>query len=555
MDYITAAKIRHYSKNRASEISKLVKEKLDSNICFIAPEFLCIFYDTLTKEPCCYWNNAVYRQTYSQLDTLFKENSTPIFFYDELIEHFLIGYHTYQQITNIINDLEKLNDSHEIKNRLYRIPTYISIVEGCLTNLFRFILLVLDQTSSKDFSSQKKLAPICEALQRNGFDLLVKDVNVNIRNAINHGGVIFKENGKVIEFLYNENRQLMVLSVNAYEIDQLINKVYDVAGGVLLGISQFLNEHITSITVDRTGEFFAPFCLLGMELSIPSIRCKSISGLPENKQINLDFYIENTDRAFLFQTAIELVILVYSKYSDYKQYMVSFSNERLQSSWIRFTNQDVFDMINKKREFSDVVTDIIQRKDCLIWNVSTEEIDLQEVKYFRFPNYSCSNFKINRVEDASLPDKKRIRAHLFIGHITDKKEILEIIQQSISWLKNVKNPPSPTLPHKYGTMEADSLYIKVYREDSRKNKEMYPNNKNFVCFVDYNLNGETTLENGGVFESLWRQFYHEKIGNIQIAWREGKYDIVRKAVSVGRNDICPCGSGKKYKKCCIKKEV
>ncbi|WP_367566907.1 SEC-C metal-binding domain-containing protein [Lacrimispora sp.] len=58
-----------------------------------------------------------------------------------------------------------------------------------------------------------------------------------------------------------------------------------------------------------------------------------------------------------------------------------------------------------------------------------------------------------------------------------------------------------------------------------------------------------------MFESLWRQFYHEKTGNIQIAWREGKYDIVRKAVSVGRNDICPCGSGKRYKKCCIKKEV
>jgi preprotein translocase subunit SecA len=26
--------------------------------------------------------------------------------------------------------------------------------------------------------------------------------------------------------------------------------------------------------------------------------------------------------------------------------------------------------------------------------------------------------------------------------------------------------------------------------------------------------------------------------------------IVRKAEKVGRNDLCPCGSGKKYKKCC-----
>ncbi len=30
--------------------------------------------------------------------------------------------------------------------------------------------------------------------------------------------------------------------------------------------------------------------------------------------------------------------------------------------------------------------------------------------------------------------------------------------------------------------------------------------------------------------------------------------IVRPATKVGRNDPCPCGSGKKYKKCCIGKE-
>jgi preprotein translocase subunit SecA len=30
-----------------------------------------------------------------------------------------------------------------------------------------------------------------------------------------------------------------------------------------------------------------------------------------------------------------------------------------------------------------------------------------------------------------------------------------------------------------------------------------------------------------------------------------KVSVVKKAdASVGRNDLCPCGSGKKYKKCC-----
>nr|WP_225218356.1 SEC-C metal-binding domain-containing protein [Planococcus wigleyi] len=28
------------------------------------------------------------------------------------------------------------------------------------------------------------------------------------------------------------------------------------------------------------------------------------------------------------------------------------------------------------------------------------------------------------------------------------------------------------------------------------------------------------------------------------------YEITEDSVKVGRNDPCPCGSGKKYKKCC-----
>lgn len=35
----------------------------------------------------------------------------------------------------------------------------------------------------------------------------------------------------------------------------------------------------------------------------------------------------------------------------------------------------------------------------------------------------------------------------------------------------------------------------------------------------------------------------------------GEKPIVREEPKVGRNDLCPCGSGKKYKKCCGKGKV
>lgn len=45
-------------------------------------------------------------------------------------------------------------------------------------------------------------------------------------------------------------------------------------------------------------------------------------------------------------------------------------------------------------------------------------------------------------------------------------------------------------------------------------------------------------------------FSEEKRHEIQKAYKESK--IVRNMEKVGRNDLCPCGSGKKYKKCCGK---
>lgn len=107
------------------------------------------------------------------------------------------------------------------------------------------------------------------------------------------------------------------------------------------------------------------------------------------------------------------------------------------------------------------------------------------------------------------------------------------------------------MKQKHGLMEADSLYINVYKKDYRRNKELIHNNENFVCFVDYNSVERTTLKSGGLPERIWNKLHHEKIGNLEIAWREGRY-FTRNSIKINRNEPCPCGSGIKYKKCCGK---
>lgn len=553
LDFLDASRQWYYGNFNSGDILEKVNNAISRNIVVCRPELICILADMVSKEPCVYWNREVFEATEKNLQNIVQQGK-PIIIDEDIFELFLAGYNTYMQITNVINDLSGVNDSPAMKNRQYRIPTYVSIVEGCMTNLYRFIALLLNQISEKDYASTYKLKPLCEILNKNGFNALTDAVDINIRNAINHGGILFREDGKRIDFHYTENRRSVSCSLMDYEFEQLINKVYDMASAIVLGITVFLNNNWNVIRVNGSEKSFVAFSLFGMKLSIPTIRCRYISEVPACNQLNAVFWIANSDRAYISQTAIQLAMLIYSEYNDFDKYLISFSNERLANSWLRFTNQEVYDMMNRKREIPEVFKEVINNKEVVIFNPSTEQIDLQKIKYFRFPNYQSDSYKINQIEDASLTDRKRLRCHLYIGNISSKEEIMAIIRESIEWLKTVKNVDSPTIHRKNGEMEADSLYINVYRYDARQNKELYPNNQNFVCFVDYNLTGETTLVNGSLPSIIWKQLYHEKIGKMDIAWREAKYAI-RHISKIGVNAPCPCGSGKKFKKCCKGKVI
>ena len=553
MDYLFFAEQSYYSEDNSNTILEKAKELTSCNITDIKHELLCIFNDIINNEPSCYWDKDVFITTEKNLQNLIQQG-VPIIINDEIFELFLSGYNAYMQVTNVINDLSGVNDSHTMKNRQYRLPTYVSIVEGCLTNLYHFITLLLDQVSDKDYKSTYQLKSLCEILNKNDYNALTKSVDINIRNAINHGGVIFHMDGAEINFHYNEQRRSVSRIVKAYDFDKLINDVYDTASAIVLGITVFLNNNWNLISIDKSEKSFVSLNLLAMELSIPAIRCRYISEAQYFNQLNAEFLIANTERAYIMQTAIKLAMMIYSHYDDYDKYYISFSNERLATSWVRFTNQEVSDIINRKREMADIVTDVLRKKEALIFNPSTETINLQEIKYFRFPNYQCDSYKINHIEDASLCDRKRLKCHLYIGDVTNKETMIKIIKESIDWVKTLKNVDSPTIHQKNGNMEADAVYINVYRYDTRQNKELFPNNQNFVCFVDYNASGETTLINGGITHQIWSQLNHEKIDKMFIAWRERKY-LTNHISKVGVNSPCPCGSGKKFKKCCKGKGI
>lgn len=553
MNYFETLKKLYYNNSNIENIKQQIQKTLNFTN-EINNETLYIFHKILTSKPCYYYDKDVYKQTKNNLEKLYLNNPTTIKFNNDILEHYLIAYHTYSQITDIINDLSELNNNTIIKNRMYRLPTYISIVEGCLTNLFKVITLLINFTTSKDFASQKKLRPLCEILRNNEFELLQNNIQIDIRNAINHGGVIFADNGGTITFRYNSKGKSEQIDLSTYEFDELINNVYDSSSAIILGITHFLNDHIELISIDKHCNSYIAFEMFALELSIPGVYCEFINEAKlSNKQLNIQVFTDNTDEDFLLQTVIELAALSYNNFPNYDKYDIFFRSERLQTNFVEFSKTQVLNMINGSISPQDTIRESINNNEVMFIPPSTEDIDLQEIKYYIYPNFSSDKFKITNIRNASTQEYRRLRANLFIGDIIDKQEILEIIYQSIYWLKNVKSMPSPTIPQKHGTMDADALYISIFKSDSRHNKQLFPSNDNFVCFVDYSKDGKTHLPHGGIPESLWKSFHHEQIGNIAFAWRENKYIIRANKNKIGRNDPCPCGSGLKYKKCCGKK--
>jgi preprotein translocase subunit SecA len=66
------------------------------------------------------------------------------------------------------------------------------------------------------------------------------------------------------------------------------------------------------------------------------------------------------------------------------------------------------------------------------------------------------------------------------------------------------------------------------------------------------------LERRRALEQKDRDYKHAKVAGINddesesVSQRDNVKPVVREGPKVGRNDQCPCGSGKKYKHCCGK---
>ena len=116
----------------------------------------------------------------------------------------------------------KVGESDQIKKtRLYRLPLYSTLLEGCLSNFMRAIISIVETISDKDYSSQVNLGSLCEILKKLGFSKISDVISLRIRNAISHGrvNVIGAQASEITFHSQERSDNLVMLSVMATSLN------------------------------------------------------------------------------------------------------------------------------------------------------------------------------------------------------------------------------------------------------------------------------------------------------------------------------------------------
>lgn len=498
-----------------------------------------------TKEPCIYYSKDAKIEIENNLEIMNTENDNNLIITTEMLENLYVALEAYKQITEIIRDLKRMNYSEDIKNRMYRLPTYTNIVEGCLSNLYRFLILCINQNSEKDFYNQKKLGAMIPILIKYNFILSTQPVDVNLRNAINHGGVYFTSEGKKIHFKYSKGQETILDEKSYFDFDELIEQNYDLIGGIILGLFNFITAHQDNIYFEEINKQEISLKNIAFFLSSPTLTCLDINDSSiDHRQLNCVFHTKETNRGILVQYAIIYSVLLYSQFPNYQDYFINFDVPYLLLSWVRFSKDDVEKMIKNDSNFDlpKLITEVTNQGNIIISDPSAEKISDNNNKTHFFKPIENNIYQVRDIENVSLENEKRISAKMYVGNSINRDDLLRTIDSAVSDLKTLENNPFSSHDSKYGTMDADAVLIAVYEEDERKNKGINLENKNFICFVEFRPSAKFTMKIG----PDWVNFNHEFIYPYKISWRKKRF---YKENQLGRNDPCPCKSGKKYKKC------
>ena len=498
------------------------------------------------------WDRSVFLEAYRRMATIAQCCGTEEA--DEFLNHLFTSFQTFRQLLPSLDILWSGGLDAVTRTRMLAIPAYTTLIEGCYSNLARAILVPLSRSTGKNYTAQNKLGPITDALRSNSFPLLAAVSDTNVRNAINHGGVnVINASGFgscAVKFTYTEHGERRYETMNSSLLEAELFTKADALRGALLGAFAAIDAQDTSGWIDSIADEHVRLMLKGFALGSEDLWCLDANATTANPQLNLTFETKKTDRIRLYVEAERIFAEAAIALPGYNRYLLAFSNPRLAANFLRAEREDIEKFLTAGREAGQLVQSIIERGEVMWFEPNDEDVNLAEALFHVFPFYDDGEMSILDVEDVSGDDRKRLKAKVFTCGKQSRTDVINIAKRAIAWVKELHNPPSPRMRVKHGDMPADCVYLDIYRDELDSNRSLAEGNENFICEVEYCPNEEFRLTGKNGFIAYIYNNAEWVDRNTKILWRDRGNLTRNNRGKVGRNDPCPCGSGRKYKKCC-----
>lgn len=202
--------------------------------------------------------------------------------------------------------------------------------------------------------------------------------------------------------------------------------------------------------------------------------------------------------------------------------------------------------------------------DCLIGNLATEGFN--DILYNTYNGdldllkRSIRNSDINEYVRCAMLD---VMGQLYLDDKLERKELQDFIRELVHEKKEI----GEYIYNRLATMICDCHFVDMLPEirwlykadrieefvigkydDCVDMMFQYSPYKERFCKTSVKAAG---LRSWAMFEQEPREQLDDKVLGDFIRKVDADYNRKNKEIKVGRNDPCPCGSGKKYKKCCL----
>lgn len=518
--------IEDWEKENETDLAKMVEKfQKDFGISLSnLGSYFPILYKFYKNSQIKYWNKEIFDFSVSKIKELEGSLGKEIFIQTLLInlDLWISMYESMLSIEERIILMNKFRGSEEMRAKIFTVSIWNDLLNSSYSDALKLYIKFYGEIEGKN-QDQKTLTPQIYYLKKREYDKLIDLSDEGIRNAISHGGVRYSGQNK-IDFSYTQGNVHNSKSILTFDLKVNLQEIFDSTSAVCLSWIYYLCKTGTSIEKilasdiisDKSKNFFEKIYFSTLNIECTSLYNINIMGDKDRVSFNMEFNHPDLSIIQRYWIGINAALKIFEtknlRAND--SVYVSFYSKRTMVSFFRISSLTLSRLISNKINFLQTIEEIGSEQ--MMWEVNDEIRNDTDDLFRYYEEIETDNYKITEISDISLEDVKRMSAVVYLKNEENKFKTRKIIKEIVEYLKRVENFGNPTTKVKHGKIEADILYLTIYKNEIRrgKSRELYPQNENFISYVQYDINKKFPIKITLVDGLLKKN----REGNIEYNW-------------------------------------